>query len=377
MTTRPVSKYDAIIVGGGIAGCLTAYLLAKEGLKVTVLEADSVGSHASGFAFGEMGDLEGAGIPDPLLDFSLWCNRRHRTLAEELKEVSGIDDQFRIIKRLTLALDEDDARHLKDALEWQQRVKGYNPHWLEASDVLKVEPRVNPECLGGVYVENASSVEPYRYTLAAAQSAEKLGVEIALRRVNGLLSQGVRCPGVTLDNGQIEGDIVVLALGPWSSLASPWCGFDIPVIPLKGQMLRLRHPGEPLQSSLHYGMSYASSKPDGLIWSGTTEERVGFNEETTLAARDKIMGELLSIVPYLSEAELVQQTACLRPWSDDGMPIVCRVPGWQNLYLCTGAGRKGILWSTGMCHGLVDLILGRSSDVPGLEHLDIVRFERG
>ena len=72
MTTRQVSRYDSVIVGGGIAGCLTAYLLAKEGLKVTVLEADSVGSHASGFAFGEMGDLEGAGIPDPLLDFSLW-----------------------------------------------------------------------------------------------------------------------------------------------------------------------------------------------------------------------------------------------------------------------------------------------------------------
>ena len=37
---------DVIIVGGGIIGCLTAYLLAREGLKVTIIEADSVGSHA-------------------------------------------------------------------------------------------------------------------------------------------------------------------------------------------------------------------------------------------------------------------------------------------------------------------------------------------
>ncbi len=374
MTTRPVSRYNAVIVGGGIAGCLTAYLLAKEGLKVTVLEADSVGSHASGFAFGEMGDLEGAGIPDPLLDFGLWCNRRHRTLSEELKEVSGIDDQYRIIKRLTLALDEDSVTRLQDDLKWQQKVKSYAPQWIEPSDVLKVEPRVNPKCLGGVYVENASSVEPYRYTLAAAQAAEKLGVEIALRRVTGLLAQGDRCSGVTFDNGQIEAEMVVLSLGPWSGQASQWCGVNIPVIPLKGQMLRLRHPGEPLKASLHYGISYASSKPDGLIWAGTTEERVGFNEETTRPARDKIMSELLNIAPFLSGAELVQQTACLRPWSDDGMPIVCRAPGWQNLYLGTGGGRKGILWSTGMCQGLVDLIFDRSSEVPGLEHLDISRF---
>jgi len=52
---------DVLIVGGGIVGCLSGYLLARQGLKVTLLEADSVGSHASGFAFGEMGPMEGAG----------------------------------------------------------------------------------------------------------------------------------------------------------------------------------------------------------------------------------------------------------------------------------------------------------------------------
>jgi glycine/D-amino acid oxidase-like deaminating enzyme len=195
-----------------------------------------------------------AATPRPLLEFSLWYSRRHRTLSEELKEVSGIDNQFRVIKRLTLALDEDSVIYLKDALEWQRKVKDYDPQWLEPSDVLKVEPRLNLQCLGGTYIDNASSVEPYRYILATAQAAEKLGVEIMLRRVNGLLTQGDRCSGVTFDNGQIEAEMVVLYLG-------------------------------------------------------------------------------------------------------------------------TGGGRKGILWSTGMCQGLVDLIFNRSSDVPDLEHLDISRFK--
>ena len=48
---------DVIVVGGGIIGCLTAYLLAREGLKVTLLEADAVGSHASGFAYGGLSSL--------------------------------------------------------------------------------------------------------------------------------------------------------------------------------------------------------------------------------------------------------------------------------------------------------------------------------
>ena len=86
------------------------------------------------------------------------------------------------------------------------------------------------------------------------------------------------------------------------------------------------------------------------------------------------MGELVHIAPFLADAELVRQTACLRPWSQDGMPIVAKALGWQNLYVGTGGGRKGILWSTGICHGLTDLILGGQSEVPGLNFLDIARF---
>ena len=366
---------DVLIVGGGIVGCLSGYLLARQGLKVTLLEADSVGSHASGFAFGEMGPMEGAGIPDPLLDFSVWSLNRHISLAAELKEDSGVDSQHQVCARLKLAFDADAVRQYKDALNWQQKVDGFQVDWLEPADVVKVEPRANPNSMGASYLQGAGSVEPYRYTLAAGQAAEKKGMEILLRRVTGLLSEGDRCVGVTTETGQIEAGIVVLAMGPWSRHASDRSGVNIPVTPLKGQILRLRHPGESVRTSLHYSGSYVVTKSDGLTWVGTTEELVGFDEITTSQARDKIMGDLLKMVPSLEDAELVQHTACLRPLSSDGLPIVGKVPGWQNLYLGTGAGRKGILWSTGMCHGLTDLILNGATDVPGVDALDPARFE--
>ena len=156
--------------------------------------------------------------------------------------------------------------------------------------------------------------------------------------------------------------------------ASQWSRFNIPIKPLKGQILRLQLSEDPMRASLNYSGSYAASKPDGLIWAGTTEEEAGYDEELTAAGRDKVMGDLLKMAPSLSEAELVQQTACLRPLSVDGIPIVGSVPGWQNLYLATGGGRKGILWSTGMCEGLSDLILEGTSSVPGLAALSPTRF---
>lgn len=369
-------RRDVIIVGGGIIGCLTAYLLAREGLKVTIIEADSVGSHASGFAFGEMGAVEGAGIPDPLLDFSLWSLRRHNTLAGELKEVSGVDSLFQVCGRLKLALRESEIAAYKEDLKWQSRIEQAQIGWLEPNEVIKLEPMANPECLGAVYVEKAGSVEPYRYNLAAAQSAEKLGVEILLRRVTGLLTEGDRCLGVRMGDRQLEAEMVVLSAGPWSQESGVWCGANIPVTPLKGQILRLKHTRE-IITSIHYDGNYVVSKPDGLIWAGTTEEEVGFDEGPTTQARDKIMGSLLNMSPSLTDAELVQQTACLRPVSSDGLPIVGKLPGWENLYVGTGSGRKGILWSTGMCHGLADLMVKGSTDVPGVDALDPARFGGG
>jgi len=365
---------DVIVIGAGIAGCLTGYLLAKQGLKVTILEADSVGSHASGFAFGGLGPLDGSGIPDPLLDFSVWCFQRHVTIAQELTEATGIDTQFHLRDRLNLAFKEEEVRSYKEDLKWQREVLGFEVEWLEPQEAIQVEPRTNPDCLGAIFYQGTGAVEAYRYNLAAAQAGDALGAEMLQRRVTGLLSDGDRCLGVTFENGQMEAGLVVLAMGPWSQQASRWSGFNIPIRPLKGQIIRLQLSDDPMRASLNYAGSYAASKTDGLIWAGTTEEEAGFDEELTIAARDKVMGDLLKMAPSLSEAELVQQTACLRPLSEDGIPIVGVVPGWQNLFLATGGGRKGILWSTGMCEGLADLILKGSSTVPGLDALDPNRF---
>lgn len=373
MTSAP---RDVVIVGAGIIGCTTAYLLARQGAKVTIVGADPPGSHASGFAFGELGPLEGAGIPDPLLGFSVWCLQRHGTLSQELKEISGIDPQFRPSDRLILAFDEADVRHYQKELEWQRQVEGFRVEWLEPDEVLKLEPRVNPACLGAVYIQGTGALEAYQYNLAAALAAERLGVARVQRRVIGLLPQGDRCIGVKLEDGQINGEAVVLAMGPWTEGASQWCRVKIPVGPLKGQILRMEPATGPLPVSVHYRGSYAASKSDGLVWAGTTEETVGFDERVTPEAREKILGDLRQMLPSLAEAPIVQQTACLRPLSEDGLPIVGKVPGWRNLYLGTGAGRKGILWSTGMSQGLADLIVQGHSDVPGLEALDPARFRQ-
>ncbi len=365
---------DVVIVGGGIVACLSGYLLGRRGYKVTILEADSLGSHASGFAFGGLDPLTGIGLPEPLLDFSLWCFVRHRSLARELHETTGIDVGFELRDRLNLAFNNEETKVLKDQIEWMKDVGGFTVEWVNNAEARRLEPQVSGEITGALYQRSPGALEPYRFILAAMRAAERYGVEMLQRRAIGLISDGDRVTGVTLESGTIDAGIVVLAMGPWTGLASEWCGVDIPVTPLKGQILRLRTLHDPLKMAVNYAHSYVATKSDGLIWAGTTEEETGFDDSLNSAARDSIMADFLKMIPGMTDAELLQQTACLRPLSADGLPIVDKVTGWENLYVSTGAGRKGILWSTGMAHALFEMIDQGAVDVIGAEHLKLDRF---
>jgi len=365
---------DVVIVGGGIVACLSGYLLGRRGYKVTILEADSLGSHASGFAFGGLDPLTGIGLPEPLLDFSLWCFVRHRSLARELHETTGIDVGFELRDRLNLAFNNEETKVLKDQIEWMKDVGGFTVEWVNNAEARRLEPQVSGEITGALYQRSPGALEPYRFILAAMRAAERYGVEMLQRRAIGLISDGDRVTGVTLESGTIDAGIVILAMGPWTGLASEWCGVDIPVTPLKGQILRLRTLHDPLKMAVNYAHSYVATKSDGLIWAGTTEEETGFDDSLNSAARDSIMADFLKMIPGMTDAELLQQTACLRPLSADGLPIVDKVTGWENLYVSTGAGRKGILWSTGMAHALFEMIDQGAMDVIGAEHLKLDRF---
>ena len=162
-------------------------------------------------------------------------------------------------------------------------------------------------------------------------------------------------------------------MGPWSGQASPWLGIPIKIRPLKGQILRLRAPGPPLQFSLGWGGNYATTKPDGLLWAGTTEEEAGFDEIPTSGARNQIMAALLKMAPSLAEARLVRQTACLRPISADKALMLGEMPGWNGTFMATGAGRSGIVLGPALGRITADLITTGKTDIP-ITSFDPKRF---
>jgi glycine oxidase len=364
-----------VIVGGGIAGMTTAYYLAKAGMTSVVVERDAIGSHASGFAYGGLSPLSGFGIPGPLAAMAQEGMRLHRELAKGLVEATGIDVDFRVRSSLALAFTEADVRRLQAALPWQQRQPGYEARWLDAAEARRVEPRISDETLGAALIEGGAGVEPYRLVLALTRAAESLGVTVRHGRAIGLLRHDGRVGGVVLERDTIACSTVVLAVGPWSGEVSAWIGVPIDVHPLKGQILRLQAPGPPVDCSVGWGHNYATTKTDGLLWAGTTEEEAGFDEETTSAARDEIGDALVKMLPAMADAQIAYQTACLRPVASDGLLVLGRVPGLEHVYVATGGARKGILYGPAMGRAIADLVLDRDTRV-ALEAFAPDRFVR-
>ena len=154
-----------------------------------------------------------------------------------------MDNQFYQRDRLSLAFNDADIARTTEHLKIQQQVADFTVKWIDASEVFKIEPDISPDCIGAVLTQGSGAVEGYRHTLAMAQAAEKLGAEILHGKVTGLAKSG---DGVTVSVGgnTLHADVAVLATGPWCQEAEAWTGAAIPVVPFKGQILRLQLQGQ-------------------------------------------------------------------------------------------------------------------------------------
>ncbi len=349
---------DVVIIGGGAAGCSVAYYLSLAGVKATVIEREGIGSQASGFSAGLLNPLEGTNIPGPLGPLAIESFRLHGQLWPGLRDSTGIDYEFRGIDSVKVAFQDSDLPEMEESLRLYNvdQEDGFSAHWLERQELLDLEPRISPAAIKGLFVRGNTSLDSYKYTRALAKAAEANGAQHISGTVGGLVTTGGKVTGVLLQGQELGCDQVVLAAGPWSREAEGWLNISLPVDPLKGEILRLEVAGEPIRQDISGGGGSLRPKPDGLVWCGTTEERAGFDKTLSESARQSIMRGVTTLMPQLAGSVLALQTACLRPVTPDWLPIIGRAPGWDNVYLTTGAGKKGILLSPAMGKATADLI---------------------
>jgi len=363
-----------VICGAGVIGGSIAYHLAKRGVFATLIESDAVAAGASGAAAGILTPPLPHTSDNPVYELQWRGFEMHAELAGVLPEESGVDYGYQFTPRATLAVTEAEehaARASADALA----ADGRDGRWISSEELRSLSGWVDGGAArGAVLLEPSAHVDAYRYSLALVTAAERLGATVRSGSVSGLETEGGRVTGVRVGSGIVEADAVVVAMGPWSAESSGWLGLPVPVEPLKGQIVKVQADRDIRPFSFGRGGNYVVVKQAGIVFLGTTEERVGFDRGTTVEARDEILDFAVGFASALESAEFVEQTACLRPLSSDAVPIMGPVPGIEGAYLATGHGRQGILQSPPSGKAMAELILDGSTDTLELGPFDPARF---
>ena len=342
---------DVVVIGAGVVGCSVAYYLAREGVNVTILERDAIGSGASAHATGSLSLLGAEFSPGPSFQIARASSSEFQQIVPELESATGMNLLYQRRPSLRLALDDEEAGLIKSSMVWQQpHVK---MHWIDAREVHSIEPRLSPSIIGAVYEDESAQVDSYRLNLALGRGAELKGANILYREVTGLVTSGSTISGVKTASEDIHCSTVVVAAGTWSRAFAPWLGFPVPVRPMKGERLLLNYPGEPLPvliSSPKRG--HMISRTDGFTSVGSTGGRdydqkelfwgEEFDRQPTESARLELLQRAIDVFPDLERAELVQQLAGSRPLSPDSKPIIGPIPGREGVLLATGHTTKGI-----------------------------------
>ena len=372
---------DVIVIGAGVVGCSVAYCLAREDVKVALLEREAIGSGASAHATGSLSLLGAEFSPGASFELARASYAEFPQIVAELEAATGMDLLYQRRPSFRLALDDDEARLIQELMVWQE------PHvamrWIDAREVQSIEPRLSPAIIGAVYEDESAQLDSYRFNLALARGAELKSAEIHSREVTGIIANGSTITGVKTASGDMHCGVVVVAAGAWSQAFTPWLGFPVPVRPMKGERLLLNYPGEPLPvliSSPKRG--HMISRLDGLTSVGSTGGRdydqrelfagEEFDRQPTETARLELLQRAIDVFPDLERAELVQQLAGSRPLSPDSKPIIGPVPGWDGVLLATGHTTKGIhlgpitgkIIADFICRGSTEVVRDMSEFLP-------------
>ena len=357
---------SVVVIGGGVIGLSLAWRAAQRGLAVTVADPDP-GKGASYAAAGMITPVSEAAYAErELYQLGVAAQQQYAAFAAELTGATGLPTGYRQAGTLQVAWDSDDLAVLGEFRALQESF-GVTVQPLTGRECRAAEPLLDPSVRGGLLAPDDASVDPRLLTSALLMAATGAGVRLIRSAAVEVTVTGGRADGAVLADGTgLRADWVVLAAG-WRSGSLAGLPPDAvpPVRPVKGQILRLRPgPGGPVPGGTVAGGSapggppglltrtvrgivqgssvYLVPRDSGELVVGATQEEMGSDTRVTAGGVWELLRDARAIVPGITELELAEAVAGLRPGTPDNAPVLgpsC-LPG---LVLATGHFRAGVL----------------------------------
>ncbi len=345
-----------VVVGGGVIGLLSTYLLASAGQEVVLLEAGEAGREASWAGGGIVSPLYPWRYSPAVTALAHWSQDYYPQLGQTLFRQTGIDPEVYATGLYWLDLQDED-----EALAWAER-QGRALYPVSMEQVRAAVPALGDGFSRAVFMPGVANVRNPRLLAALREALQRMpNVRVVEHSpVETLIQEGRRIVGVRTAEGEWRGEQVVMAAGAWSAELLAPLGIELPVKPMKGQMILYKCAEDFLPSMVLAKRRYAIPRRDGHILVGSTLEDVGFDKTPTEDALESLKATAIELLPALANAQVVKHWAGLRPGSPDGVPYIGQVSGFDGLWLNCGHFRNGLVLAPASCQLLVDLMLGQA-----------------
>ncbi len=345
----------AVVVGGGIAGCSTAYHLAKFGWKdVILLERDQLTSGTTWHAAGLVSQLGPTAAVTKIRKYTL-------DLYKELERKIDFSAGLKLNGALSIATTQGRWQELKRQATTAQ-LFDVNVEVLDINQIKKIYPIINEkDILGGIFMPGDGQADPIGVTNLLAKAAKQLGVKIFEKcPVEKILIKNGRVSGVKVNNQLIECEYLVLTTGMWSRQIGEDLGVSIPLYPAE-HFYVITEPIKDLPKDLAVLRDFDDRlylKEDaGKLLVGIFEGRsIPAFEKTNKVPNDFSFGEFpenfdhfepyleasFKRVPLLEKAGIRKFFAGPESFTPDTNTLLGEVSEIKNFFVCCGFNSIGI-----------------------------------
>lgn len=399
-----------IIVGAGIIGLSSAYFLVKRGMEVVLIDKGVPGGACTSGNMGWVAPSLSEPVPAPglvktslkwmlkkdsplyikptavpslsswLIQFWKFCNqesfkasfqaglelnRKTLQLFDELEEAGEVHFESYRKGLLNLFLDESSIEKRIEELKPVQQIGVHEPEVKTRDELLKMEPTISEKVKGGVYLPAERHVRPESFSKGLHDWLMNNGVTILQDcEVTDFVVERGSITAVRADNELYEGDEFLVTAGAWVGLLMKKVGKNLPITAGKGYSVTISSPSFNIQQPVYLGDSKVAISPfKNAIRIGGTMELSGINthfDERRLSNLRQSFNQYFR--KPISGKE--QKWVGMRPMTPDGLPVLGKLEGYENLYVATGHAMSGMAMSLSTGVIMSELISEGKTDIP-------------
>lgn len=355
-------QYDVVIIGAGSVGTPTAYFLAKEGKKVLCI--DQYSSSGQGQNKAAIGGVR-ATHSDPA---KITICKKSLEIFSAWKETAGTDIGWKPGGYCFPIYTEKDEKTMRDMLPIQKKF-GLNIDWIDANGIAKAVPGINMKGLrGGTLSPDDGQVSPLMASESFTREARKLGAEFRYREpVKKLGMKDGSVASVETDRGTYTAETFVNAAGANATAICEMAGFSMPVIPdsheagitspvkpfLPPLVVDIRPGSDVMTKNFYFGQVESGQ----IIFCYTPLQPIlGTDRRETSEFMPILARRLVSLIPRLKNLTIRRLWRGLYPMTPDGVPIIGKAPGVDNMFLGIGMCGQGFMMGPGVGYNLASHI---------------------